>query len=142
MQTASIRWIGEQKFFAVGPSGHAVPFDSDRKSNKAPGAMEMVLMALGACTATDMVLILEKKRQKLESLEVLCSGVRAVQPPTVWTHLEVRFRLRGAIDEAAVQRAMSLTEEKYCSVAAMLKKTAVFTWRYEILPPAAAKPAK
>ena len=120
MQTASIRWIGEQKFLATSPSGHAVPFDSDRESNKAPGAMEMVLMALGACTATDMVLILEKKRQKLESLEVL-------------------FRLRGAIDEAAVKHAMSLTEEKYCSVAAMLKKTAAFTWRYEILPPAAAK---
>ena len=139
MQTASIRWTGEQKFLAVSPSGHAVPFDSDRESNKAPGAMEMVLMALGACTATDMVLILEKKRQKLESLEVLCSGERAAEPPTVWTKLEVRFRLRGTLDEAAVQHAMSLTEEKYCSVAAMLKKTAAFTWRYEILPPAAAQ---
>ena len=139
MQTASIQWIGQQKFLAVSPSGHAVPFDSDRESNKAPGAMEMVLMALGACTATDMVLILEKKRQKLESLEVLCSGERAAEPPTVWTKLEVLFRLRGALDEAAVQHAMSLTEEKYCSVAAMLKKTAAFTWRYEILAPAAAK---
>src|SRR5882762_9049977 len=126
MQTASIQWIGEQKFLAVSPSGHAVPFDSDRESNKAPAA-------------TDMVLILEKKRQKLESLEVLCSGERAAEPPTVWTKLEVLFRLRGTIDEAAVQHAMSLTEEKYCSVAAMLKKTAAFTWRYEILPAAAAK---
>jgi putative redox protein len=134
MQNASIQWIGQQKFLATSPSGHAVPFDSDRDSNKAPGAMEMVLMALGACTATDMVLILEKKRQKLESLEVLCSGERATEPPTVWTKLEVLFRLRGSIDEAAVQHAMSLTEEKYCSVAAMLKKTAAFTWRYEILP--------
>jgi putative redox protein len=134
MQKASIQWIGQQKFLATSPSGHAVPFDSDRDSNQAPGAMEMVLMALGACTATDMVLILEKKRQKLESLEVLCSGERAPEPPTVWTKLEVLFRLRGSIDEAAVQHAMSLTEEKYCSVAAMLKKTAAFTWRYEILP--------
>jgi putative redox protein len=86
-----------------------------------------------------MVLILEKKRQKLESLEVLCSGERAPEPPTVWTKLEVLFRLRGTLDEAAVQHAMSLTEEKYCSVAAMLKKTAAFTWRYEILSPSAAK---
>ena len=139
MQTASIQWTGEQKFLATSPSGHAVPFDSDRDSNKAPGAMEMVLMSLGACTATDMVIILEKKRQKLESLEVLCSGERAAEPPTVWTKLEVLFRLRGTLDEAAVQHSMSLTEEKYCSVAAMLKKTAAFTWRYEILAPAAAK---
>jgi len=134
MQTASIKWIGEQKFFGTSPSGHAVAFDSDRDSNKAPGPMEMVLLALAACTATDMVLILEKKRQKLEALEVLCSGERAAEPPTVWAKLDVLFRIRGAVDDAAVQHAMSLTEEKYCSVAAMLKKTAQFTWRYEILP--------
>src|SRR6267143_3699118 len=139
MQTAAVKWIGEQKFVATSPSGHAMAMDSDRESNKAPGPMELVLMALGACTATDVVSILKKKRQKLESLEVLCSGERAAEPPTVWTKLEVLFRLRGAIDEAAVQHAMSLTEGKYCSVAAMLKKTAAFTWRYEILPPAAAK---
>jgi len=139
MQTASIKWIGEQKFLGTSPSGHAVAIDSDRESNKAPGPMEMVLMALGACTATDMVMILEKKRQKLASLEVLCSGERAPEPPTVWTKLDVLFRIRGEVDEAAVQHAMSLTEEKYCSVAAMLKKTAAFTWRYEILPPADAK---
>jgi putative redox protein len=135
MQTASVKWIGEQKFLATSPSGHAVPFDSDRESNKAPGAMEMVLMALGACTATDMVIILEKKRQKLSSLEVLCSGDRATEPPTVWVKLEVVFRLRGSLDEDAVKHAMELTKEKYCSVAAMLRKTAEFSWRYEILPP-------
>jgi len=134
MQTASIKWIGEQKFFGTSPSGHAVGFDSDRDSNKAPGPMEMVLLALGACTATDMVLILEKKRQKLEALEVLCSGERAPAPPTVWVKLDLLYRIRGTVDDAAVQHAMSLTEEKYCSVAAMLKTTAQFTWRYEILP--------
>ena len=65
MQTASVKWIGEQKFVAIGPSGHAITFDSDRESNKAPGPMEFVLLALGACTATDVVTILENKRQKL-----------------------------------------------------------------------------
>lgn len=135
MQTASVKWIGEQKFLGTSPSGHAVSFDSDRESNKAPGPMEMVLLALGACTATDMVIILEKKRQKLQSLEVLCSGERAPEPPTVWVKLEVVFRLRGALDEGAVKHAMDLTREKYCSVAAMLQKTAEFSWSYEILPP-------
>ena len=134
MQTASIKWVGEQKFTAIGPSGHSVAFDSDRESNQAPGPMEMVLMALGACTATDIVIILGKKRQKLESLEVLCSGERAAEPPTVWVKLEVLFRLRGALDETAVKRAMELTKDKYCSVAAMLAKTAKISWRYEILP--------
>lgn len=134
MQTASVKWLGDQKFAATSPSGHAVTFDSDRESNKAPGPMEMVLMALGACTATDVVIILEKKRQKLESLEVICSGERAAEPPTVWVKLDVLFRIRGNVDEGAVKHAIELTKEKYCSVAAMLKKTAKITWRHEILP--------
>jgi putative redox protein len=134
MQTASVKWIGEEKFLAVSPSGHAVAIDSDRDSNKAPGPMELVLIALGACTATDIVSILGKKRQKLESLEVICSGERAAEAPTVWTKLEIVYRLRGQLDEGAVKHAVELSEEKYCSVAAMLKKTAKVAWRYELLP--------
>lgn len=108
--------------------------DSDRMSNKAPGPMDLVLMALGACTATDVVSILKKKRQKLESLEVVCSGERASEAPKVWTKLEVLYRLRGTLDEAAVKHAIELSEKKYCSVSAMLQKTATLTWRHEILP--------
>jgi putative redox protein len=134
MQSASVKWIGEQKFVATSPSGHAITVDSDRSSNKAPGPMELVLMALGACTATDVVIILEKKRQKLESLEVICSGERAAEPPTVWTKLEILYRLRGQLDDKAVKDAIHLSEDKYCSVSAMLKKTASVSWRYEILP--------
>lgn len=133
MQTASVNWIGEQKFFALSPSGHGLVLDSDRQSNKAPGPMELLLVALGACTATDVVIILEKKRQKLESLEVVVSGERAAEPPTVWTKLELLYRLRGQLDEAAVKHAIELSEEKYCSVAAMVKKTATLTYRFEIL---------
>jgi putative redox protein len=136
MQTATVKWLGEQKFSAISPSGHALTIDSDRQSNKAPGPMELLLVALGACTATDVVIILEKKRQKLESLEVICSGERATEPPSVWIKLEVLYRLRGQLDEAAVKRAIELSEEKYCSVSATLKKLATLTWRYEILPPA------
>jgi putative redox protein len=136
MQTATVQWIGEEKFVATSPSGHAVTIDSDRTSNKAPSPMELVLMALGACTATDVVSILKKKRQKLEALEVICSGERASEPPTVWIKLEILYRLRGVLDEAAVKRAIELSEQKYCSVSAMLQKTATLTWRHEILPPA------
>jgi putative redox protein len=135
MQTAIVKWMGKQKFAASSPSGHTVALDSDRESNTAPGPMEMVLIALGACTATDVVIILEKKRQNLQSLEVVCSGERAIDPPTVWVELEVLFRVRGQVDEGALSHAIELTKEKYCSVAAMLKKTAKISWRHEILPP-------
>jgi putative redox protein len=151
MQTATVKWIGEQKFLTTSPSGHSVPFDSDRQSNTATGPMEMLLMALGACTATDIVIILEKKRQKIVQLEVFCSGERAAESPKVWTRLDVRFRISGfdetgataaqlsttkPIDDSAMRHAMKLTAEKYCSVAAMLEKTAAFSWHYEIVPAA------
>lgn len=135
MQTANIKWAGEQRFVASSPSGHTIELDSDRQSNRGPGPMELVLMALGACTATDIVIILEKKRQPLQGLEVICSGERAKEPPTVWVELNILIRLRGHLDKNAVERAIALSQEKYCSVAATLKKTAKLTWRYEILPP-------
>ena len=133
MQTASVKWIGGEQFLGKTPSGNTVAFDSDREHNAAPGPMEMLLVALGACTATDIVIILEKKRQKLEGLDVLVSGERAADPPQIWTRLEIVYRLRGALDETAVRHAIELSEEKYCSVAAMLRKSAAITFRYEIL---------
>ena len=134
MQMASVRWVEQEQFVAVGPSGHAVPIDADRQRNSAPGPMELLLLGLGACTATDVVSILKKKRQKLEELEVIVSGERAPEPPTVWTKLDLVYRLRGSLDEKAVRDAIELSETKYCSVAAMLRKTAAITFRHEILP--------
>jgi putative redox protein len=132
MQTAKVKWTGGQQFLGVTPSGHAVAVDSDRERNTAPGPMDLLLVALATCAATDVVIILEKKRQKLESLEVNVSGERAADPPRVWTKLDVVFRLRGTLDEKAVRDAVELSETKYCSVNAMLKKTAQVTFRYEI----------
>jgi len=81
------------------------------------------------------VVILAKKRQKLESLEVSVSGERAAEPPRVWVKLEIAYTLRGHLDDKAVRDAIELSENKYCSVAATLRQTAPITFRYEILPP-------
>ena len=81
----------------------------------------LVQVPLGACTATDIVIILGKKRQKLESLNVVCSGERAADPPQVWTKFELVYQLRGDLDDAAVKHAIELSEGKYCSVSAMLR---------------------
>ncbi len=134
MQTARVKWVRQEQFLALTPSGHAMPLDSDRGSNAAPGPMEMLLVALGACTATDVVGILAKKRQKLESLEVVVRGERAAEPPTVWVKLEIVYKLRGQLDEKAVRDAIELSENKYCSVAATLRKTAPIAFHYEINP--------
>ncbi|MHB8753473.1 MAG: OsmC family protein [Candidatus Acidiferrales bacterium] len=134
MQTATVKWVGEEQFLVTMPSGHAVPIDANREHNSAPGPMEMMLAALGSCTATDIVLILAKKRQKLESLEIVIQGERAAEPPSVWVKLELVYRLRGKLDPKAVERAIELSQNKYCGAAATLRKTADITFRYEILP--------
>jgi putative redox protein len=133
MQTATVKWMGREEFLATMPSGHAVPFDADRKHNAAPGPMELLLGALGACTSVDVALILEKKRQNLESLEVFVSGERAIEPPAVWTKIEIIYQLSGKLEDKAVRDAIELSQTKYCSVAAMLGKTAKIIYRYEIL---------
>jgi len=133
MQEARVRWVEDDRFLATTPSGHAVPFDSNRQTNLAPGPMEMLLVALGACTATDVVTILKKKRQPLAGLEVAVRGERAATPPNVWTKLEIHYRVRGrGLDEKAVRDAIELSENKYCSVAAMLKKTAPIRFDFEM----------
>lgn len=132
MSVATIKWLEKERFIGTSISGHTVPFDSDREANTAPGPMEMLLLALGACSATDVVTILRKKRQPLEALEITVSGERKADPPRVWTKIEVVYRLRGKLEEKAVRDAVQLSETKYCSVAAMLSKTAKISTRIEI----------
>lgn len=134
MHVARVRWIGKEQFAGQAPSGHLVPVDADRSSNAAPGPMELLLIALGACTGTDVVAILVKKRQPLEALELEISGEQAEEPPRVWNRIEVVYKLRGNLDRGAVEHAIQLSEEKYCPVAATLRKTAAMTYRIEINP--------
>jgi len=134
MQTASVKWLAGKEFLATMPSGATITFDAGSTHKSGPGPMEALLGALGACTSVDVVGILAKKRQRLDSLEVVISGERAPKPPEVWTKLELVFRLRGQLDEKAVRDAIELSQNKYCSVAAMLGKTAKISYRHEILP--------
>ena len=134
MQTATVVWVEKEEFQVTLPSGHTIPIDADRANNSAPGPMELLLAALGTCTATDVVAILAKKRQKLERLEIVITGERASEIPAVWTKLDLIYRLYGSLDEKAVRDTIELSESKYCSVAAMLRKTALISFRYEILP--------
>lgn len=135
MQTATVKWVGGEKFLATMPSGQKIQFDAGSAHADGPGPMETLLGALGACTSVDVAMILVKKRQKVESLEVVISGERAGSPPEVWTKIEMLYRLGGNLDEKAVRDAIDLSQKKYCSVAAMLGKTAAITYRHEIHPP-------
>lgn len=135
MPTANVKWTGGEEFTSTTPSGHTVKFDGDRKHNAAPSPMEMLLSALGACSLVDVVLILGKKRQLFTSLEVDVTGERAETTPRVWTQIEMVYRLAGDLDDKAVRDSIELSQNKYCSVAAMLGKTAKITYRCEISQP-------
>jgi len=133
MQQGTVRWVEGEQFEAVGPSGHKLLLDSDRESNRGPGPMELLLVALGACSATDVVEILKKKRQALSGLTVELAGERAPDPPRVWTKIKIHFRVTGkGIEPRAIEHAIELSRDKYCSVAATLARTADIEWTHAI----------
>jgi len=98
-----------------------------------PSPMELLLISLAGCTAMDVISILNKKRLKVEDFSVEVEGIRREQHPKVYTHIKVRYIFKGDIPEKAVEQAIRLSMEKYCSVSAMLKATAKVEWEYEIL---------
>ena len=97
--------------------------------------MELVLVALGGCTGADVVSILAKKRQRVTGYEIEVRALgRRDEHPRVYTAIEVVHRVRGrGVDARAVAHAIELSEEKYCSVSAMLRATATITSRYEVV---------
>jgi putative redox protein len=127
MVEAKLNWVDGERFLAGASSGHAMVVDSDRQRNTAPGPMELVLIGLCACTATDVISILRKKREPLAGLEVHAEAERATTPPTVYTAIKLIYTVSGQVTRKAVEDAVRLSEEKYCGVSAMLKSTARIT---------------
>jgi len=121
---AKLNWIDGERFVAQASSGHAMVIDSDRHRNTAAGPMELVLLGLCACTATDVVSILRKKREPFAGVQVRAEAERAQEPPTVYTAIKLIYTVSGDVSRKAVEDAVRLSEEKYCGVSAMLKCTA------------------
>ncbi len=136
MKTARVKWVENLKFIGDAPSGHSIEIDGPPEIGGDDSAVrpgELTLVALGGCTAIDVVSILRKMRIEFESFEVVVNAEPAEEHPKVWTKLHLKYILKGKnIDEAKVKKAIELSEEKYCSVSAMLKKTAELTWEYVI----------
>lgn len=122
---AKLKWVDGERFVVDGLSGHAVL--TDASGGSAPSPMELVLMALCGCTASDVVTILRKKREPFTGLEVHAEAERAPDPPKVYTSIKLIYTVSGAVTRKAVEDAVRLSEEKYCSVSAMLKSTARIT---------------
>ena len=125
---AKITWLNGRAFVGESGSGHAVVMDGAPEAggrNIGVRPMEMLLLGLGGCTAFDVVMILEKSREKITSCEVELEAERATEEPKVFTHVKMIYRLRGKnLKPAAVERAINLSAEKYCSASIMFGKTA------------------
>ena len=135
---ARIQWAGEAMFLGESGSGHVVVMDGPPDHggrNLGVRPMEMVLIGLGGCTNVDVVSILKKARQPVESCEAFLEAERADEEPKVFTKIHVHFVVKGrGLKEAQVKRAVELSAEKYCSASIMLGRGGVeITHDYEIV---------
>jgi putative redox protein len=128
---AHSEWKGSTIFEGIAENGNSIFFDADPAHEQGPSPMEAVLMALCACTSVDVASILEKKRQPLLGLKVTATATQAETAPRVFTHIKLTYAVSGNLSRKAVEDAVALSKDKYCSVSKMLEKAA--TIDYEIV---------
>jgi len=133
---AAIRWTGERTFLAESGSGHGLVIDGPVEAggrNLGPSPMEHVLIGAGGCSAYDVILILQKMRQKVTDCRVELEAERAAKAPRVFTRIHMRYIVTGrGLGRDAVERAVRLSAETYCSATAMLGRTAAISHEIEI----------
>lgn len=130
---ANVKWVEGNTFIGRSNSNHNVVFDGGSDS-AAPSPMEMVLMSIGCCSSVDVVSILKKTKQDFSNVEVQLTAERAETAPRVFTKVNLHFVATGNnVSEKHLARAVSLSAEKYCSVALMLDKTVKITHSHEVV---------
>ncbi len=138
---ARVKWIEGVQFIGESDSGHPVVIDGPADGggrNMGVRPMELMLIGAGGCTAYDVVQILKKSRQPVEDCVAEIEAERAPEPPRVFIRIHIHFIVRGnGVSDSAVQRAIALSAEKYCSASIMLGRAGVeITHDYEIVPAA------
>ena len=135
----TINWMPQSgmAFSAETGSGHLLNMDGAVEAggrNLAPRPMEMLLAGAGGCTAFDVVLILQRGRHDIRGCQVKLQAERATQDPKVFTRIHLHFIVTGkGLPTAAVERAIAMSHEKYCSATIMLGKTAEVSTSYEVI---------
>ena len=134
---ARVQWLDGRAFVGETGSGHAVVMDGSPESggrNIGIRPMEMMLLGLGGCTAFDIVMILERMREKVTGLDIALEGERATEDPKVYTRVKLIYTVTGRkLKPANVERAVNLSAEKYCSASAMFAKSAVIEHSFKII---------
>ena len=134
---ARVKWLDHMSFIGESESGHSVVMDGAPEvggRNLAARPMEMVLLGMGGCTAFDVVMILQRARQPITDCIIELSAERSEEVPKVFTKIHAHYIVKGkGLSEKQVEKAVSLSAEKYCSVSIMLGKSAEITHDYEII---------
>ena len=131
---ATVRFVSDDLFVGITPSGHSITLDTDSSRSIAPSPTELLLLAAGACTATDVASILSKKRQQVTGYVIEVSGVRRDDFPRKYTSMKVHHILTGRnLSRNAVAQAIELSDTKYCSVAATLRPGVEIQTSFEII---------
>ena len=133
MGTATVKWIDGKQFIGIDSTKHTVVLSTpDEGIGIKPS--DLLLIAVAACSAVDVVEILEKKRMPLSLLEISSSAEQDQDPPWTFRKINLHYKIGGKnLTEKAVAQAIQLSEEKYCSVAATVRATAQITTDFEIL---------
>lgn len=130
---ARVKWVEGMTFLGESASGHQILMDGNA-GDKAPSPMEMVLMSAGGCSAIDVVSILQKGRLDVRDCEVKLTSERREEAPRLFTHINLHFIVTGkSLTDKAVERAVALSAEKYCSVALMLGQAVNITHSFETI---------
>ena len=134
-KTVQVTWVQKRQFVGSDSSKHSVVMSSqDDENGTGMKPSDLLLVGLGGCTGYDVVDILLKKRQQLIGLEVVVTGEQDAEPPWPYRKIHIHYILRGkGLREKAVQDAIALSEEKYCSVAATVRGVAEITQEYTIV---------
>jgi len=134
-KTVRVTWVQKRQFVGTDDSNHSVVMSSqDEENGTGMSPSQLLLVGLGGCTSYDVVGILEKKRQRLTGLEVTVTGEQEPDPPWTYRKIHIHYEVRGkGLKEKAVQSAIKISEEKYCSVAATVRGTAEVTYDYTIV---------
>jgi putative redox protein len=136
MTEVGVTWVQAEKFVASGSGGHSIVLDvpGGRQTWEGFKPNELLLAAVGGCTAVDVIDILRKKRQRVSGLRVTVRGEQREEYPRAFTRIEVHYEVRGyGVSPQAVERAISLSEEKYCSVAATVRGVATITTSFTVM---------
>ena len=134
--TVNIKWTGARMMLGVDSRGAAIPIGFNRDAEPAWSAVkpsDLLLLAAASCSAYDVVEILQKQREPLEGLDIQCSGEQITEQPYKFISVHLKYIIKGAVSPKKVERAIRLSEDKYCSVLATLRPSLEISSEFEII---------